>query len=73
MGENDSFRRGTPCYDGMRFTHLNDDFTLLVACYDVRVIVGKAGCLGGTSSRTKPRFDLKAAPIPASNILHKLR
>ena len=38
MGENDSFRRGTPCYDGMRFTHLNDDFTLLVACYDVRFI-----------------------------------
>ena len=36
MGENDSFRRGTPCYDGTRFTHLNDDFTLLVACYDVR-------------------------------------
>ena len=33
MGENDSFRRGTPCYDGMRFTHLNDDFTsLLLQC-----------------------------------------
>lgn len=33
MGENDSFRRGTPCYDGTRFTRLNDDFTsLLLQC-----------------------------------------